>query len=162
MVVIEMENGAKIEIELYPDVAPITVKNFEKLVSEGFYDGTVFHRVIKNFMIQGGSPNGSSSGGSDKNIIGEFSSNGFENNLKHVRGVVSMARATAPNSASSQFFIVHQTYPSLDGKYASFGYVVYGMDVVDAIAGVSTNYSDRPYTDVVVTSVRFVNVPVAE
>jgi peptidyl-prolyl cis-trans isomerase B (cyclophilin B) len=161
-VMIKVKDKGDIVIRLYPDVAPATVANFKKLVSEKFYDGLIFHRVIKNFMIQGGDPDGNGTGGSDKTIIGEFSSNGFDNNLNHKRGVVSMARATSPNSASSQFFIVHQTSPHLDGKYASFGYVVYGMDVVDSIAKVTTNYSDRPHNDVVMTSVRFVNVPEAE
>lgn len=144
MVVIEMENGAKIELELYPEVAPITVKNFLKLVSEGFYDGLIFHRVIKGFMIQGGDPLGNGMGGADENIKGEFRANGHENNLKHERGVISMARSFNPNSASSQFFIMHKDAPHLDGQYAAFGRVVSGMEAVDEIAEVPTDYNDRP------------------
>ena len=147
MVVIEMENGAKIELELYPDVAPITVKNFEKLVSEGFYDGLIFHRVIKGFMIQGGDPLGNGMGGADQRIKGEFAANGHKNDLKHTRGVISMARAYDPNSASSQFFIMHADAPHLDGQYAAFGKVVSGMEVVDEIADVAVDYRDRPRID---------------
>ncbi len=144
MVVIEMENGGKIEIELYPETAPITVKNFEKLVSEGFYDGLIFHRVIPGFMIQGGDPLGNGMGGADEKIKGEFAANGHKNDLKHTRGVISMARAYDPNSASSQFFIMHADAPHLDGQYAAFGKVLSGMDVVDEIASIPTDYSDRP------------------
>ena len=144
MVVIEMENGAKIELELYPEVAPITVKNFEKLVSEGFYDGLIFHRVIPGFMIQGGDPLGNGMGGAKENIKGEFRANGVENDLKHERGVISMARAFDPNSASSQFFIMHADAPHLDGQYAAFGRVVSGMETVDEIASVPTDFSDKP------------------
>ena len=144
MVVIEMENGAKIEIELYPEVAPITVKNFEKLVSEGFYDGLTFHRVIPGFMIQGGDPLGNGMGGAKENIKGEFRANGVNNTLKHTRGVISMARAFDPNSASSQFFIMHADAPHLDGQYAAFGKVVSGIDAVDEIASIPTDYNDRP------------------
>ena len=144
MVIIEMENGAKIEIELYPEVAPETVKNFETLVSEGFYDGLTFHRVIPGFMIQGGDPLGNGMGGSERKIKGEFRANGFANNLKHERGVISMARAYDPNSASSQFFIMHKNAPHLDGSYAAFGKVVSGIEVVDEIASIPTDYSDRP------------------
>ena len=144
MVVIEMENGAKIELELYPEFAPETVKNFEKLVSEGFYDGLTFHRVIPGFMIQGGDPLGNGMGGSEKNIVGEFRANGHNNPIKHERGVISMARAYDPNSASSQFFIMHKNAPHLDGQYAAFGKVVSGMEVVDEIASIPTDYSDRP------------------
>ena len=147
MVVIEMENGAKIEIELYPETAPITVKNFEKLVSEGFYDGLIFHRVIKGFMIQGGDPLGNGMGGAEQKIKGEFAANGHKNDLKHTRGVISMARAYDPNSASSQFFIMHADAPHLDGQYAAFGKVVSGMEVVDEIADVAVDYSDRPRID---------------
>ena len=147
MVVIEMENGAKIELELYPDAAPITVKNFEKLVSEGFYDGLIFHRVIKGFMIQGGDPLGNGMGGADQKIKGEFKANGHKNDLKHTRGVISMARAYDPNSASSQFFIMHADAPHLDGQYAAFGRVVSGMETVDEIADVAVDYSDRPRID---------------
>ena len=144
MVVIEMENGGKIELELYPEVAPITVKNFEKLVSEGFYDGLIFHRVIPGFMIQGGDPLGNGMGGAKDKIKGEFRSNGVKNDLKHERGVISMARAYDPNSASSQFFIMHKDAPHLDGQYAAFGKVVSGLEVVDEIASIPTDYSDRP------------------
>ena len=144
MVIIEMENGGKIELELYPDAAPITVKNFEKLVSEGFYDGLTFHRVIRGFMIQGGDPLGNGMGGAEENIVGEFRANGHDNPIKHERGVISMARAFNPNSASSQFFIMHENAPHLDGQYAAFGRVVSGMDVVDEIAEIPTDYSDRP------------------
>ena len=144
MVVIEMENGQKIELELYPEVAPITVKNFEKLVSEGFYDGLIFHRVIPGFMIQGGDPLGNGMGGADENIKGEFRANGVKNDLKHTRGVISMARAFDPNSASSQFFIMHADAPHLDGQYAAFGKVVSGMEAVEEIASIPTDYNDRP------------------
>ncbi len=144
MVVIEMENGAKIELELYPEVAPITVKNFLKLVGEGFYDGLIFHRVIKGFMIQGGDPLGNGMGGAEENIKGEFRANGVQNDLKHERGVISMARSFNPNSASSQFFIMHKDAPHLDGQYAAFGRVVSGMEAVDEIAQVPTDYNDRP------------------
>ena len=144
MVVIEMENGAKIELELYPEHAPITVKNFEKLVSEGFYNGLTFHRIIPGFMIQGGDPLGNGMGGADENIEGEFRANGHNNPIKHVRGVISMARAFNPNSASSQFFIMHADAPHLDGQYAAFGKVTSGMEAVDEIAEVPTDYNDRP------------------
>ncbi len=144
MVVIEMENGAKIEIELAPEAAPTTVKNFEKLVKSGFYDGLTFHRVIPGFMIQGGDPLGNGMGGADENIKGEFAANGHNNPLKHTRGTISMARAYDPNSASSQFFIMHQDAPHLDGQYAAFGHVVSGMETVDEIASIPTDYSDRP------------------
>ena len=144
MVVIEMENGGKIELELYPEVAPKTVANFTKLVSEGFYDGLIFHRVIPGFMIQGGDPQGNGMGGAKNKIVGEFKSNGFNNTLKHTRGVISMARSYDPNSASSQFFIMHADAPHLDGQYAAFGKVVSGMEVVDEIASIPTDYSDRP------------------
>ncbi len=144
MVTIEMENGKKIKIELYPDVAPITCENFEKLVKDGFYDGLTFHRVISGFMIQGGCPLGNGTGGPGWNIKGEFSSNGVKNDLKHTRGVISMARSMMPDSAGSQFFIMHEDAPHLDGQYAAFGKVVEGMDVVDEIADVVTNYNDMP------------------
>lgn len=144
MVTIEMENGKKIKIELYPDAAPITVANFEKLVSQGFYDGLRFHRVIKGFMIQGGDPMGNGMGGAKEKIKGEFAANGVNNPIKHTRGVVSMARAMMPNSASSQFFIMHKDAPHLDGQYAAFGKVVEGMDVVDEIAETKTDRSDMP------------------
>lgn len=144
MIKITMENGKEIKLELYPEIAPITVENFEKLVSEKFYDGLVFHRVISGFMIQGGCPEGTGMGGPGYHIKGEFASNGVENNLKHTRGVISMARAMDPNSAGSQFFIMHQDAPHLDGQYAAFGKVIEGLDVVDEIAAVECNYMDRP------------------
>ena len=144
MVVIEMENGAKIELELYPEIAPITVKNFTKLAEAGFYNGLIFHRVIKGFMIQGGDPLGNGMGGADENIKGEFRANGVQNNLRHERGVISMARSWDPNSASSQFFIMHADAPHLDGQYAAFGKVVSGMEAVDEIASVPTDGNDRP------------------
>ena len=146
MVVIEMENGKKIKAELYPDIAPITCANFEKLVKEGFYDGLTFHRVISGFMIQGGCPLGTGTGGSGTNIKGEFAANGVKNDLKHTRGVLSMARSMMPNSASSQFFIMHADAPHLDGNYAAFGKVVEGMEVVDEIASAKVDYSDKPIT----------------
>ena len=156
MVQIEMDNGGIIKLELYPDIAPITVENFVKLVKEGFYDGLIFHRVIKNFMIQGGDPTGTGMGGSDTTIKGEFASNGVANSLSHTRGVISMARSQKKNSASSQFFICHADAKYLDGDYAAFGKVVEGMDVVDEIAGVKTNYNDKPLTDVVMKSVTII------
>ena len=147
MVIIEMENGKKITLELYPEHAPETVKNFEELVAKGFYDGLIFHRVIEGFMIQGGDPQGTGMGGSGKNIKGEFLANGFPNTLKHERGVISMARSQMPNSASSQFFIMHKDAPHLDGHYAAFGKVVEGIEVVDEIATCDTDFSDRPIED---------------
>lgn len=144
MVVIEMEHGGVIELELYPEIAPKTVENFLKLVNDGFYDGLIFHRVIPGFMIQGGDPLGNGMGGSKQNIVGEFKANGFNNTLKHTRGVISMARSSSPNSASSQFFIMHANAPHLDGHYAAFGKVVSGIEVVDEIASIPTDYSDRP------------------
>ena len=144
MVVIEMENGGKIELELCPEAAPKTVENFLKLVSEGFYDRLIFHRVIPGFMIQGGDPQGNGMGGAKENIVGEFRANGHDNPIKHERGVISMARAFNPNSASSQFFIMHADAPHLDGQYAAFGKVVSGMEVVDEIASIPTDYNDRP------------------
>lgn len=151
-----MNSGAHIVVKLRSDVAPISVKNFQTLVADGFYDGLIFHRVIEGFMIQGGDPDGTGMGGSSKNIKGEFSSNGVKNPLSHKRGVLSMARANDPNSASSQFFIVHQDSTFLDGNYAAFGEVVYGMDEVDRIATVATNAQDRPTTEQVMTKVFFV------
>ncbi len=153
MVTIEMENGKKIVIELDPTAAPETVKNFEKLVSEGFYDGLIFHRVIRGFMIQGGCPDGTGMGGPGYHIHGEFAQNGFQNPLKHTRGVISMARAMDPNSAGSQFFIMHKDAPHLDGAYAAFGKVVEGMDVVDEIASVEVNRMDKPVVDQVMKKV---------
>ncbi len=147
MVVIEMESGKEIKLELYPDVAPITVENFEKLVKQGFYDGTIFHRVIEGFMIQGGDPTGTGTGGPGWSIKGEFAANGVKNDLKHTRGVISMARSMMPNSAGSQFFIMHEDAPHLDGQYAAFGKVIEGMDVVDEIATCKTGRGDRPVND---------------
>ena len=144
MVKIEMENGGVITLELYPDKAPKTVANFEKLVKDGFYDGLIFHRVISGFMIQGGDPTGTGMGGSEEEIPGEFAANGFENPVSHIRGVISMARTNDPNSASSQFFIMHKDGTFLDGQYAAFGKVVDGIEVVDEIAEVETNAMDKP------------------
>ena len=144
MIVIEMENGKEIKLELDHAAAPITAANFEKLVKEGFYDGLIFHRVIAGFMIQGGDPTGTGMGGADEKIKGEFAMNGWNNPLKHTRGVISMARSQMPNSASSQFFIMHEDAPHLDGSYAAFGKVTEGMDVVDEIASCQTDFSDRP------------------
>ena len=144
MVTIQMENGKEIKIELYPDVAPATVENFVNLVKDGFYDGRIFHRVIPGFMIQGGCPQGTGMGGPGHTIKGEFAANGVKNDLRHTRGVLSMARSGNPNSAGSQFFIMHADAPHLDGQYAAFGKVIEGMDVVDEIAAVPTDYSDRP------------------
>ena len=141
---IEMENGDIIKAELYPEIAPNTVNNFISLVNQGFYDGIIFHRVIKGFMIQGGDPEGTGMGGPGYSIKGEFSSNGFENNLKHSAGVLSMARSMMPNSAGSQFFIMHKDSPHLDGDYAAFGKVIEGMEVVDRIAETVTDRSDSP------------------
>ena len=180
---LEIANYGTIVIRLFPEVAPITVANFQKLVGQGFYDGLIFHRVIKDFMIQGGDPKGNGTGGSGTDIKGEFALNQVTNNLQHIRGVVSMARSGHPyeryltsgytyddlglpyeffepyyNSASSQFFIMHKTTPHLDGSYASFGYVVYGMDVVDAIASVSTDSNDKPTSTVTITSASFVKL----
>ena len=146
MVIIEMENGKQIKIELYPEIAPVSCKNFEKLVSSGFYDGLIFHRVIAGFMIQGGCPKGTGTGGTGWHIMGEFEANGVKNDLKHTRGVISMARSAQYDSAGSQFFIMHEDAPYLDGQYAAFGKVVEGMDVVDEIAVTPTDYNDRPRT----------------
>ena len=148
MIIIEMENGKEIKLELYPDKAPITVENFEKLVGEGFYDGLTFHRVISGFMIQGGCPQGTGTGGPGYHIKGEFSANGVPNDIKHVRGVISMARAMDPDSAGSQFFIMHQDAPHLDGQYAAFGKVTEGIEAVDEIAAVETDFNDKPKTPV--------------
>lgn len=156
MVLIELENGKQIKIELYPEIAPITVKNFEELVADGFYDGLTFHRVISGFMIQGGCPIGNGTGNAGKHIKGEFRANGVENDLKHTRGVVSMARAADPDSASCQFFIMHEDAPHLDGSYAAFGKVVEGMDAVDEIARCETDYADMPLYPIVMKSVRIV------
>ena len=144
IVTFEMENGDVIKAELYPEIAPNTVNNFISLVKKGFYDGLIFHRVIKGFMIQGGDPNGTGMGGPGYSIKGEFSANGFANDLKHTPGVLSMARAYDPDSAGSQFFIMHENYPSLDGNYAAFGQVIEGLENVNKIATVRTDWSDRP------------------
>ena len=155
---IELENGGIIVIELYPDVAPKTVENFQKLVSEHFYDGIIFHRVMQGFMIQGGDPEGTGYGGSAEPIVGEFGSNGISNPLRHERGVISMARQLNDNnSASSQFFIMHETKSNLDGDYAAFGRVIAGMETVDWIAAQPTNGSDKPLSDITMKEVRFVN-----
>ncbi len=143
-ITITMENGDVIRAELYPEIAPNTVKNFISLANKGFYDGLIFNRVIEGFMIQGGCPQGTGMGGPGYSIKGEFSQNGFQNDLKHTEGVLSMARSMMPNSAGSQFFIMHKTSPHLDGAYAAFGKVVEGMDVVNKIAETRTDYSDRP------------------
>ncbi|HHV65124.1 MAG TPA: peptidylprolyl isomerase [Peptococcaceae bacterium] len=144
VVTIEMENGDVIKAELYPEIAPNTVKNYISLIQKGFYDGTIFHRVIPGFVIQGGDPEGSGMGGPGYSIKGEFTSNGFPNNLAHTRGVLSMARSRHPDSAGSQFFIMVADAPHLDGQYAAFGKVVEGMDVVDKIVSVPRNFQDRP------------------
>ena len=153
IVTITMENDEKILLELDPSVAPNTVANFVSLVEKGFYDGVIFHRVIPDFMIQGGDPEGNGTGGADYTIKGEFSENGFENNLKHDRGVISMARSNDPNSASSQFFIMVKEAPHLDGKYAAFGKVIEGMEVVDDIVSVERDGSDKPLKDQTMKSV---------
>ncbi len=144
IVTFEMENGDIMKAELYPEIAPNTVNNFISLVGQGFYDGLVFHRVIRGFMIQGGCPLGQGTGGPGYNIKGEFSQNGFQNDLKHTEGVLSMARAMHPDSAGSQFFIMHKDSPHLNGAYAAFGKIIEGMDIVDKIAETETDYSDRP------------------
>ena len=148
IVTIEMENGGVIKAELYPEIAPNTVANFVTLVQSGFYDGLIFHRVIPGFMIQGGDPQGTGMGGPGYSIKGEFARNGFrQNNLRHTRGVLSMARSMMPNSAGSQFFITHADAPHLDGDYAAFGKVTEGLDVVDAIAATPTGFQDRPVAE---------------
>lgn len=144
IVTFEMDNGDVMKAELYPDIAPNTVNNFISLVSKGYYDGLIFHRVISGFMIQGGCPDGTGTGGPGYNIKGEFSQNGFTNDLKHGEGVLSMARAMHPDSAGSQFFIMHKNSPHLNGAYAAFGKIIEGMDVVNKIAATDTDYSDRP------------------
>lgn len=152
-ITITMEDGGVIRAELYPEVAPNTVNNFISLVKKGYYDGLIFHRVIKGFMIQGGCPQGTGTGGPGYSIEGEFSQNGFANDLKHTEGVLSMARSMMPNSAGSQFFIMHKNSPHLDGSYAAFGKVVEGMDVVNAIAETRTDYSDRPMKEQKIKSI---------
>ena len=164
-VFLNVEGYGRIVVELSPDTAPQTVANFQKLVGQGFYNGLTFHRVIKDFMIQGGDPKGNGTGGSKEKIFGEFASNGFENNLKHERGVISMARngssdpeidAQYFNSASSQFFICHKDSPHLNGEYAAFGKVIYGMETVDAIANIKTNSNDKPIVNITIQSMQFV------
>ena len=144
IITIEMESGDIMKLELYPDVAPNTVKNFISLANKGYYNGLIFHRVIEGFMIQGGCPEGTGTGGPGYSIKGEFSQNGFKNDLKHEAGVISMARSMMPNSAGSQFFIMHKDAPHLDGAYAAFGKITEGMDVVNKIATVPTNFNDKP------------------
>ena len=155
-ILITMKNGDQIKAELYPEIAPETVENFLNLIEKKFYDGLTFHRVIKGFMIQGGCPIGNGTGGPGYTIHGEFASNGFKNDLKHTRGVLSMARAMDPNSAGSQFFIMHQDAPHLDGQYAAFGHVVSGMDAVDEIAAAATDWNDKPRTPVVMEKVEVI------
>ncbi len=150
IVTITMKNGDVMKAELYPDIAPNTVNNFISLVKKGFYDGLIFHRVIRGFMIQGGCPQGTGTGGPGYSIKGEFSENGFSNDLKHTPGVLSMARTMMPDSAGSQFFIMHKTSPHLDGSYAAFGKVTEGLDVVDRIACTATDYADRPTEDQII------------
>jgi peptidyl-prolyl cis-trans isomerase B (cyclophilin B) len=156
MVIITMEDGSQIKLELDKEAAPLTVANFEKLVSEGFYDGLIFHRVISGFMIQGGDPTGTGMGGSIETIKGEFKANGVQNNLSHKRGVISMARSSKYDSASSQFFICHADATFLDGSYAAFGHVVEGMETVDKIAAVKTDANDRPMVEQKMKTVRLV------
>ena len=153
IVTIEMENGGVIKAELYPEIAPNTVNNFISLVKKGFYDGVIFHRVIPGFMIQGGDPNGTGTGGPGYSIKGEFTGNGFKNDLKHGRGVLSMARTMMPNSAGSQFFIMHEKAPHLDNQYAAFGKVIEGIEVVDAIANTPCDFNDKPKTPQVMKKV---------
>ena len=153
LVTITMKNGDVMKAELYPDVAPNTVNNFISLINKGFYNGLIFHRVIKGFMLQGGDPEGTGMGGPDYSIKGEFTSNGFQNNLKHTKGVLSMARTMMPDSAGSQFFLMHKTSPHLDGEYAAFGKVIEGLDIIDKIAEVETDFSDRPLEDQVIESI---------
>lgn len=153
IVTIELNDGGVIKAELYPEIAPNTVNNFISLIKKGYYNGICFHRVIPGFMIQGGCPNGTGTGGPGYSIKGEFTANGFKNDLKHVRGVLSMARTMAPNSAGSQFFIMHEDSPHLDGQYASFGKVIEGIEVVDKIAETKTDWHDRPYDDQIMKSV---------
>ncbi len=151
--IIEMENGGKMVVELHPEIAPITVDNFVKLANNGFYNGLIFHRVIENFMIQGGDPTGTGMGGPGHTIKGEFSSNGVKNDLKHTRGVISMARSSSPDSAGSQFFIMHKDAPHLDGSYAAFGKMTEGFETLDEIATTGVDYSDRPRFDQTIKSI---------
>ena len=152
-VTIKMKDGGVMKGELYPDIAPITVDNFKKLADEKFYDGLIFHRVIKGFMIQGGDPDGNGTGGPGYSIKGEFEENGVKNDLKHTRGVLSMARAADPDSAGSQFFIMHKDSPHLDGSYAAFGKITEGLDVLDAIAETETAWNDKPVNDQVIETI---------
>ena len=147
VVTFTMENGDIMKAELYPDIAPVSVNNFISLIQKNFYDGLIFHRVIRGFMIQGGDPQGTGMGGPGYSIKGEFAANGFQNDLKHTEGVLSMARSMMPDSAGSQFFIMHKNAPHLDGSYAAFGKIIEGMDVVNKIAETPTDYSDRPLED---------------
>ncbi len=151
---IEVENYGTIELELYPEIAPISVSNFKYLADKGFYDGLIFHRVIEGFMIQGGCPEGTGTGGPGHHIKGEFLQNGVANNLKHEKGVLSMARSAMPDSAGSQFFIMHEAAPHLDGQYAAFGKVIKGQDIVDKIATTETDYTDRPTSDIVIKTIK--------
>lgn len=153
IVTFTLDTGATIKAELYPEVAPNTVNNFISLIQKKFYDGLIFHRVISGFMIQGGCPEGTGMGGPGYSIAGEFTMNGFQNDLKHTEGVLSMARAMDPNSAGSQFFIMHKTSPHLDSQYAAFGKVIEGMDIVDEIANTKTDFSDRPRIDIIMKEV---------
>ena len=153
IVTFKMKNGDTFKAELYPEIAPNTVNNFISLVSKGFYNGLIFHRVIRGFMIQGGCPDGTGMGGPGYSIKGEFSDNGFQNNLKHTPGVLSMARSMMPNSAGSQFFVMHETSPHLDGQYAAFGKVIEGMEIVNKIAETPTDFRDRPLDDQIMESV---------
>ena len=159
IITIEMENGGIIKAELYPEIAPITVENFVTLTKQGFYDGLIFHRVIEGFMIQGGDPTGTGMGGPGHTIKGEFRKNGVVNNIKHERGVLSMARSMMPNSAGSQFFIMHRNAPHLDGSYAAFGRVIEGIEVVDEIATTQTGAQDRPVNE---QKMKKVTVEIAE
>ncbi|MCQ2417325.1 MAG: peptidylprolyl isomerase [Oscillospiraceae bacterium] len=156
MVLITMENGKQMKLKLRPDCAPISCENFEKLVREGFYNGLTFHRVISGFMIQGGCPDGTGMGGPGWSIKGEFANNGVDNPLKHKRGVLSMARSMRPDSAGSQFFIMHQDAPHLDGSYAAFGEIVEGIEVVDEIAGVQTDFQDKPLKPQIMKTVEII------
>jgi len=153
LVTMLLENGDMMKIELYPDIAPESVNNFVYLINKGFYNGLIFHRVISGFMIQGGCPRGNGTGGPGYSIKGEFTRNGFRNDLKHTRGVISMARSMLPNSAGSQFFIMHKDSPHLDGSYAAFGKVIEGIEVVDKIADSPTDYSDRPLNNIIIKKV---------
>ena len=154
VVTFTMENGDVMKAELYPDIAPVSVNNFISLIQKNFYDGLIFHRVIRGFMIQGGDPQGTGMGGPGYSIKGEFAANGFQNDLKHTEGVLSMARSMMPDSAGSQFFIMHKNAPHLDGSYAAFGKIIEGMDVVNKIAETPTDYSDRPLEDQKIKSIR--------